>query len=57
MREVINFIICEDELVLQKQYKKKIDCFMMKYDIDYECILFTEYNKNFQNIAKKDINI
>ena len=55
MREVINFIICEDELVLQKEYKKKIDCFMMKHDIDYECILFTEYNKDFRNIAKKDI--
>lgn len=52
---MMNFIICEDESVLQKKYKEEIEKFMMNYDIDYECYCFNEYNKDFKNLAKKEI--
>lgn len=34
---MINFVICEDEPELLKEYKYQIDKFMMKYDIEYKC--------------------
>ena len=49
---MINFIICEDEVELMKEYKLEIDKFMMNYDIDYKCYLFQSYDKKFEKAAK-----
>lgn len=49
---MISFVICEDEKVLATEYKNEIDKFMMKYDHDYNCKLFSGYNKEFNNYAK-----
>ena len=49
---MISFVICEDEKVLATEYKNEIDKFMMKYDHEYNCQLFSGYNKEFNNFAK-----
>lgn len=49
---MINFIICEDEPELLKEYQKQIDKFMMKYDIDYKCYIFNCYSKDWKKAAK-----
>lgn len=50
---MISFIICEDEIELQKEYKYQIDKFMMKYDIEYKLYTFTSYDDNYQRKTKK----
>lgn len=50
---MINFIICEDEIELQKEYKHQIDKFMMKYDIEYKCYMFTCYDDNWESKIKE----
>lgn len=50
---MINFIICEDEPELLKEYKNQIDKFMMKYDIDYKCHVFDCYNKKWKRAIKE----
>lgn len=50
---MLNFIICEDEPELLKEYKNQIDKFMMKYDIEYTCHTFDCYNEKWKNVAKK----
>ena len=52
---MINFIICDDNREFLKKEKNIIDKLMMRYDIEYKCILFDEYNKDFENTAAKDI--
>lgn len=49
---MINFIICEDELVLQKSYLYQIDKFMMKYDVEYKYQTFNCYNNKWKKAAK-----
>lgn len=49
---MISFVICEDEKVLATEYKNEIDKFMMKYDHEYNCKLFSGYNKAFNDYAK-----
>lgn len=51
---MIKFIICEDEKVLATEYKDEIDKFMMKFDYEYKCQLFTGYTKEFEKLAKED---
>lgn len=51
---MIQFIICEDEKVLATEYKNEIDKFMMKYDHDYQCKLFSGYTKGFYTLAKTE---
>lgn len=51
---MISFVICEDEKVLATQYKNEIDKFMMKYDHEYNCQLFSGYTKEFNNYAKNN---
>lgn len=51
---MIKFVICEDEKVLAAEYKNEIDKFMMKYDHEYKCQLFTGYTKEFEGIVKED---
>lgn len=50
---MINFIICEDEPELLKEYKYQIDKFMMKYDIDYKTHMFTSYDSKWENSVRK----
>ncbi|MBQ2639673.1 MAG: response regulator transcription factor [Bacilli bacterium] len=52
---MINFIVCEDIKELSNKYKQEIDKFMMKYDIDYKCHMYTDYGKEWQSIAKKEM--
>lgn len=49
---MINFVICEDEKVLATEYKNEIDRFMMKYDNEYRCYVFSGYTKEFFDMAK-----
>ena len=50
---MINFIICEDEPELLKEYKYQIDKFMMKYDIDYKTHMFTSYDSKWEKSVRK----
>ncbi|MDD6757547.1 MAG: LytTR family transcriptional regulator DNA-binding domain-containing protein [bacterium] len=50
---MINFIICEDEPELLKEYKYQIDRFMMKYDIDYKTHMFTSYDNKWEKSVRK----
>ena len=49
---MINFVICEDEPELLKEYKYQIDKFMMKYDMDYTCYTFDCYDKNWKTTIR-----
>ena len=49
---MINFIICEDEKELLKEYKNQIDKFMMKYDIEYKCDTFDCYDDKWKNAVQ-----
>lgn len=49
---MINFIICEDEKELLKEYKNQIDKFMMKYDIEYKCDIFDCYDDKWKNAVQ-----
>lgn len=51
---MIKFVICEDEKVLATDYKNEIDKFMMKYDHEYKTVLFSGYNQEFKELARKD---
>lgn len=50
---MINFVICEDEPELLKEYKYQIDKFMMKYDTEYKCYTFTCYDDKWEREIKK----
>lgn len=52
---MISFIICEDKVELSTKYKQIVDNFMMKYDIDYKCLTFTGYGKDWKLASKKDM--
>ena len=52
---MINFIVCDDNIEFLKKEKQIVDNFMMKYDIDYKCWLFNEYDKKFNNVIKQDL--
>ena len=51
---MINFIICDDNKEFLKKQKHLIDKFMMKYDIEYKCSLFYEYNNDFNKAVEED---
>lgn len=51
---MINFIICDDNKEFLKNQKNFIDKFMMKYDIEYKCSLFYEYNRDFNAAVEED---
>ncbi len=51
---MINFIICEDEIILAKKYKHEIDKFMMKYDVDYKCHIYNGYTSEWKQYAKTE---
>lgn len=52
---MLNFIICDDNKTFANNEKKIIDNFMMKYDIEYKCFVFNEYNDDFKNIMKEEL--
>ncbi len=52
---MINFIICEDEKTLRESTKNTIFSYMMNHDIDYKIYEFEGYDKNFEDMVKKDI--
>lgn len=52
---MINFIVCEDIKELAQKYKDEIDKFMMNYDIDYQCLMFKDYNTEWEKVAKKEM--
>ena len=49
---MISFVIFEDAKVLATEYKNEIDKFMMRYDHEYNCKLFSGYGKEFNHYAK-----
>lgn len=51
---MINFIICEDEADIAREYKNVIDKFMMQYDYEYKCYLFKGYDNKFRSFAEKN---
>ena len=52
---MINFIICDDNKDFLKSEKEIIDSFMMKYDIEYNCSLYTDYDEKFNNILSNEM--
>lgn len=51
---MISFAICEDEKILARKYKREIDKFMMKYDIDYNCYYFSGYDDVWEAFVRKN---
>lgn len=52
---MINFIICDDNLMITKNVSEIIDKVMIKNDLQYEKHIFNNYNKDFLNIIKKPL--
>ena len=52
---MLNFIVCEDDKIFQQEIKEEIEKFMMRSDVDYKIFLFSNYGKDFEDMAKKDI--
>lgn len=52
---MINFIICDDEVLVRKNIEEIIVSFMMKNKLTYKTYLFNDYNKKFMNIINKKI--
>lgn len=51
---MISFVICEDEKVFAHEYKNEIDKFMMQFDFEYKCYLFSGYDTKFKSFARKN---
>ena len=51
---MISFVICEDEKAFAHVYKNEIDKFMMQFDFEYKCYLFSGYDAKFKNFAQKN---
>ena len=51
---MINFVVCEDEKDIRKIEVNEIIKFMMNLDMDYKIHEFSDYNKDFEDYAKKD---
>lgn len=49
---MINFVICEDESILAKEYKNEIDKFMMNYDNEYIFKFFDGYTEEWKKFAR-----
>ncbi len=52
---MLNFIVCEDDKIFQQEIKEQIEKFMMRSDVDYKIFLFSNYGKDFEELARKDI--
>lgn len=51
---MIDFIICEDEIIFRKEYKKIINCIMMNTDIEYQILIYEDYNQSFEEYLVKE---
>lgn len=51
---MLNFVVCEDEVEFQKQYKREIDNFMMNYDDDYNIHIFNDYDDKWEEFVQND---
>jgi len=56
---MINFIICEDEVMFSSTFEKIISKCMMAYNIDYNVHFFDGYGTDFENYVKtsSDFNV
>ena len=52
---MINFIVCDNEKIINENVKNIITKAMFKTNIEYKTYLFEEYNKDFDNIIKSKI--
>lgn len=53
---MINYIICDDNLVCLKTVQKIISNVMMENDVDYSIHSFNDYNKKFYEIIDKKLS-
>lgn len=51
---MIKFIICDDKKAFLSKEEKIVENFMMNYDIDYKCRIFSEYDAEFMKEARED---
>ena len=52
---MLNFIICDDDLIYRKKVENLIDKYMMKNQIEYKKYLFDDYDKSFMDIVKQKL--
>ena len=52
---MLNYIVCEDDLIFREEVVKQIENFMMKVDLDYKIHVFSNYDKKFEKIVNDDI--
>lgn len=52
---MINFIICDDEKNITDSVKKLVTKIMFKTNLDYKIHVFNEYNSEFYEMIKQDI--
>lgn len=53
---MINFIICEDNHLLNKQYQNIIDKICISLNLSYKIHSFFDYDKNFFKMMKSDLS-
>ena len=51
---MLNFIVCDDDQFFRQGMKKQIDDYMMNTDMDYKVYTFASYDKEFEELAKKE---
>lgn len=56
-KDMLNFIIYDDENKFLQRNKKIIDKTMMNYDHEYKCHLFDNYNEEFENKISSNIGL
>lgn len=52
---MLNFVVCDDDQFFRQGMKKQIDDYMMNTDMDYKVYPFAGYDKEFEELAKKEI--
>ena len=52
---MVNFIICEDNKELNKQYQKIIDKLCISLKISYQTHVFFDYDEDFFEVMKQDL--
>lgn len=53
-KNMLNFIICDNNHDFAQHMKEIVDKFMMNYDVEYDCILLEGYGKKFKDIVATD---
>ena len=52
---MLNFIVCDDDHFFRQGMKKQIDGYMMNTNIKYNIYTFAGYDKEFEELAQKEI--